>query len=95
MNLPRPPRNPKPGVGVLQVHLIPDSPKQQRRVVFVFQDFLLELGQLTFHSMHVVVIHARSLRPQVQPQHDRHPAGMRRIQKGRFVGAPKPNGIGA
>ena len=73
---------PNTGVGVLQIHLIPDSPKQQCRVVFVFQDFLLELGQLTFHSMHVVVIHARPLRPQIQPQHDRHPAGMRRIQKG-------------
>ena len=87
-------RVPHFGVLVLQVDLVANAPHQQRRMVLVFQHLLFQVRQLAQHCILIVVVHPRTLWPNIQAEGHGHVPSPSGVQQIGLVGAPQPDGVG-
>ena len=61
-----------PRIGIRMIYFIANNPKQQGRMILVFQDLALRVGQLSGDCLLVVVIKAVALSLDIQTQGDCH-----------------------
>ena len=71
---------PNVGIGVKQIHLVPDAPTQERGVVFQPQNGLPEVLFLRSHAVCVAVVKSVALVLQPQAHHDGEPVLLRLVQ---------------